>query len=497
MGGLWDIGDSAGVVTCFVLWSAPDITNSKTWKPLPGSPVTSDKLADDQWQTIFSGTAPDPFGTGSSVAVLDVYLSSKADCSDHALAVTTPVVNFHKVRSTAQLTMTNQNITMINQQIGFGGWDIFGPAVSVEVPTDAKIRDTTYDGTFSFDILVDTTDKEISLADADADILVDDDPAVVGQRGSLDVKSDGIATGASATVQYHLLDANNVSVLDNLNPSGNNSGFGTLQDTEQLTVPVSATNFPAGQTGTFLWAWRWDRILTHNWIEIWAPVGSPVSYELYTRPTVRRNPTSAKPLAFWQSQAIDPSLLPIMLGVGPEAIVIATAAQAHSVLSGERIELGGAPSGKQSVCHGAAHGKEELITVGSAAVPPFMSHGDDATRPALMSSFAAELLAAKLNLARATQHGEPLAKAHIYGRTDVVPDVLSKADAEIATEVAICSLSSADVLAVTAQRELLRAVDGGRLAYTRGPMPTLPALPFKSNRVAAPSPGATFVPSPG
>ncbi len=67
-------------------------------------------------------------------------------------------------------------------------------------------------------------------------------------------------------------------------------------------------------------------------------------------------------------------------------------------------------------------------TCPKAALRDLLCSGRNLSAPGLIRSFEAELLTAKLNLARAESRGEDIARGYVYGRVDRVSDVVDRAD---------------------------------------------------------------------
>ncbi len=188
LGSLYDTGNNAGTRTCYELYSSKDKATPETL--LPATVVEDAALPDASWGKIYAGPV---FGTasgsGAHFYILDVYLTQAA-CGQPVIPVTAGLTNSFKVRATGQ-------VSTIANDFAFIARDLAGP-FAVGPLADTAMLDTKYDGVFRFFVDVGTASVSMTLRDADADILVDDDPAVVGQRGPLDVKSNGVATGASA-----------------------------------------------------------------------------------------------------------------------------------------------------------------------------------------------------------------------------------------------------------------------------------------------------------
>jgi len=478
LGSKWDVGDPAGVTTCYNLWFLPEADPASPNVQLIAA-RSSGEFEDDKWErlTVEERVDNQAYSASSTVDysyyMLDVYLANNGDCYDLS-QVTVPVINPFKVRSTGQISMGSGDLAFL-------GGDVAGDFVSTDKPSDQVIRDTTYDGDFMFWFYVPPGNTEALLDDADADIRIDDVPD--GTRGPNDIKADGVATGVSDTISYRVYDANGNVVLTNTNPSGNNDGA-TQTDREELKAAVAEG----------WWIWNWRGVYTHNDVRIWVPFASPTQYAMFTRQSDWRSPSIAISPDGWIVEGVEQALLPTTLGSGNNAIVVATVVQAEAMLSGTNPACGGAPPGKQTVCHGIAlgSGKTKLITIADAAVPAHLAHGDDVGAPALMSELATELLAAKLNISAANKIGQRLEEASVYGATLTVSEVVVRADAVVRAGVTLCSLSSGDREEINELLALLRSINAGFVTFVPlhggGPLPLGSGLVGPSISSVAPPP---------
>ncbi len=459
LGSLYDTGSNSGTRTCYELYSSKDKANPET--PVPAKVVEDSALPDAAWGTVYGGpTFGTASGSGAHFYILDVYLT-QGNCGQAVVPVTAGLTNSFKVRAAGQ-------VSTIANDFAFIARDLSGP-FAVGPLADTAMPDTKYDGVFRFFVDVGTASVSMMLRDADADILVDDDPAVVGQRGPLDVKANGVATGASADIRYDVLNPSGAVVLANTNPSGNNDSV-NVTDEERLTVSVQGT--PGA------WEWRWQNVRVQNNVRIWAPVGSPVTYEVFGQPTRRLSPSGAVPVETWL--AADPSgFLPITIA----GRTVSSAAEALAILARMAPEFGGANSSHVAVCHvppGQKGAKAHMLVVGAPALQAHLSHGDATGAARIMAEVYSELLAAKLNVVARAAGGENLANAFVYTRNISVSDAIAAAESLLVSQLACgwTSANAADILA------LLRAINSAEVTFF---MPAAPTVPITSAKQASKS----------
>ncbi len=447
--------------TCYDLYSSRDKATPDT--ATPAFRVDSSTLPDANWGLVYSGNVfGQASGSGAHFYILDIYLTDGA-CGKPFRTISAGVANAFKVRATGQ-------VSTVASDFAFLARDLVGPfAVDSPLP-ESPMVDTTYDGQFRFFIDVGAASKRMILRDADADVLLDDDPAVVGQRGPRDVKSDGIATGASADIQYQVFDQNGQPTgVANTNPSGNNDGINAF-DVEEIAYDVSM------KPGT--WEWRWSGVHVENNVRIWAPFGSPSTFEIFGEPATRISPSGARPRSYWTTADLG-GLLPITLGTGTTELTISDSSTAAAVLSATDVALGGADARKVSVCHRPREnpGNMQLLMISVKALPAHLLHGDDFSRPRLVAALAAELLAAKLNVVDGVHRSEDLLAAFVYSRTLSVRDVIAAADAAIVTGEAACGLTSLAVSNINDLITLLRALNQAEVTYAHPDPDALLAAP--------------------
>ena len=146
--------------------------------------------------------------------------------------------------------------------------------------------------------------------------------------------------------------------------------------------------------------------------------------------------TSASPVSFWLSDEGQAQIAPLLpIGLGTHGAKVHSPQQAH-----------------------------EILRRGEA--PP---HGSPASMTAMLK---AEVLAAKLNVARGAAHGEDIARGYIYGTTDNVANVMDRADQALSNACQGPHCTSPSTFAELISR--LRAINTSNTTY-RAPVAVQPA----------------------
>ena len=378
--------------------------------------VSSDSLNDDVWDTIFDGPhSPDASLAGDGMAPfiyeLRVFLSE--DCSvlpapESTLAVAT--ADAFKVRSNAMVSHTVGGLSFV-------GSDSKGPFGVLDLP---YMRDTDYDGVFTFPIAVGFSATEIQLKEADADHPDDATPGMsivpnpeIQYRLVMPDGNDALLVGAE--------DTSGVTVVSN--PSGNNDGS-TALDVETrihaVTTPMEGT-----------WLWQWEGVVASNAVHVFAPFGSPTTHEMLGARRLRPTTSTAQQPYFWQSYPDELwDLLPILLGTELD----------DGVLEGDSLRV---------------------TTVGDA------QHILDNPEQSLDGELRRQLLLARLNARRGALYGERLEGALVYGTTTSVRTTLRRAEAAVSGLALGLQEGQKSRLV-----RLLSAVNLGEVTYQQ------PAVPF-------------------
>jgi hypothetical protein len=203
----------------------------------------------------------------------------------------------------------------------------------------------------------------------------------------------GVSTGASADIFFELKaptgelvwlsrspDGPAVTHVDD--PSGNFSG----ED------PVFETHVAVDALKAGLYTWHWGQLLTDNTVHVLPVQGSPLLHEFVGSDNDWKSASTASPPAQWTATALT-GLLPVTLGrsgIGNRRIVLSSSSDALALLQ--------SPNGNVS------------------------------------QMLQRELLALKLNVARAQALHEPLSAAVVSSTTDVVGDLIQTADRLVALD---------------------------------------------------------------
>lgn len=415
--------------TCFQLWSDPcaDGLGECMANAVPQLVASSlgSTMLDDQWAPLYRGVHVGPAVAGNHIYRLETFVTNASDCAtiplagiDQAIDQSQAGVNGFKVRVNGIPSALYGELTIMGaDSIGeFGTWGL------------PWTRDTNYDGSFFFFFDVTDASLGVDLLEADAD--------------DLDNPIRGVAEGANHDIAFTLY-----------GPLG---PVALIRTTSGLPVPIGSTtvelvsgNFDAAGTDRSIesyfntadatagsWLWDWENVWVQNNIHLFTPTGSPASYELVgttarNRPRHRVTPSSAQSAAIWTSAPVS-QFLPIVLG---------------------SLESNGTPSGTSTVVASTATARAILA---ANATP--------------RDQLRRELLAAKLNLARAQSVGERLSTGLIYGVSASVRAAIDAADAAVRGPFELISAADLDR---TLRR--LRTINAAQVTYSR------PGVPYPAN----------------
>jgi len=244
------------------------------------------------------------------------------------------------------------------------------------------------------------------------------------------------------------------------NPSGNFNEVTGVTDREEHV-------FDTGNV-TGLWTWHWENVWTENNVHLWVPEASPVTYEIFSAPSRPLPVSSARPLAFWQTNTVELGrLIPITLGEGTQRIVVGDVQRARDILSGDLALVESGHPGKALVCHVPDGDKSRvrLLLVGASAVPGLVAQGGSVDESAAMGALLSQLLAVKLNIAAAAELGESLPDALVYASTESVADVVARSDALVVTGTNLCSVDASVLSEIVRLTRLLDAINDAEVSY--------------------------------
>jgi len=377
--------------------------------------MSSDELHDDVWDPIFDGPHPATAsltGDGKAPFTYELHVFMSENCNtlpDPTKTLKVATADAFKVRS-------NGMVSHALGEFSFIGADSTGP---FGVPDLPYMRDTDYDGTFEFPIAVGPGATEIQLKESDADSLNDS-------------KFPGVSLGASASIQYKLLDPSGnsmplVGAEDTspttlvTNPSGNNDGV------KALSVETRIHKITGPAAG--IWKWRWEGVKASNAVHVFSPFGSPTTHEVLGARRQRPLATTIQLPQYWSGNSTEIAKeLPIELGQGGGVLKLATVSDVQRTLD-----------------------------TPSNTVTDELSH---------------QLLVARLNQGRSLAQGEYIAGALVYGTTIPVRTVLGAADAALSGRATPPGLTPERLV------RLLSSVNLGEITYRQ------PGVPFPDQPMA-------------
>jgi hypothetical protein len=425
----------AATDTCFQVYDDPCGDGQNTCglgdPVLLGSPSVGSATPDEAWVTIADGSQTARVGLNNQYHYRIVgYLSktglcslSRGDAIAEAKGSAVGGWNGFKVRGSGFLSYQFGELQVIGSALHRSAGNWFNSAA-------AWLRPSQYDNQFSFFFNVSDavlppsgpTDADIRLAEADADFLKDADAPgdAVGANEAINFSLFGPGFAAITLDRTDDAGAVTVSVGDTVvrDPSGNFNGAGAPADLERYKVP-EANEAPG------LWLWRWQNVLVHNNVHIFAPQASPVVHEVFGVPELPPIMTSALPLERWREVGVGTPTLPMVLG---------------------SVTAGGTPEGASVV----------LTTAG--AVRDVVQLATSTPWEHLIQTLAVT----KLNLQRSAQGSERLGEALVQAARVSVRTLVRQADAAIRGPRALVPASEVDRLNV-----LLGAVNKGQVTYFR------------------------------
>jgi hypothetical protein len=410
----------ASTFACFRLYADPELTEVASGEPL--LTLSDVELSNDSWQSMLD--LEDPAAQvegvpGTFAYVLRAFLSTTGSCDGEPTYPTDPMANSFKVRANADVALASTEDPLIGLAGAFSilGSDSAGDfAIADDCTLDtcttefAQDVNTTYDGNWRFFVDVASGDgnsllDQVTLADADADSL-------------LDTVSPGSSSGASADTTFFAQDVENGNVLFQAPfPSGQYDA--DLEPCVAYTVTNGGAFLPGG------FNWRWSSLFTHNNVWLAIPTDTP--------PQCNAAPAAAARLAAAATTA--DLVAPLLIrGDKPRRPVPKTTASTDEFWASRParsdiarllpIELGNDNCG----C------RDHAVTVHSTGQAQELleqaNRGSQKRR--LMAQLRAQLLTAKLNIARGQSHGEHIERGFIYGTVQDIQSLLEDADAAVA-----------------------------------------------------------------
>jgi hypothetical protein len=331
--------------------------------------TTADGLGDGQWSNLFT----EPVTTDAQAMSLDYFYRLDVVLADDCKGNTTSTdatANLFKLRSNGQVGKETNDFS-------FWAGDASG---DFSCFTAANYGEYEYDGTFNFYI------------DVGRDGVVNPDAAPGEDPNSkeltlIDFDADdlddttfpGIADGANHEIGWVLYDPTGAPAQTRDQVSGSyTTGF--LPDIGGGTVSEAG-----------IWTWTWHDVLTSNSIAVDIQA-SPAQYAVYGAKVRRRTVSDARGTDVWASRVLQGSFSPLVVG-------------------------------SKTSC--ASRNQRTIVTNGTRA-RAVLTNGGSA-----YDQLLAELVAAKLNIARATGRAAGLDEALVYGRTYTVATVLQQAEAAV------------------------------------------------------------------
>lgn len=504
-------GNSEGARTCFILY-ADKYASGKGLNDAPIYIRDDSHFRNNRWWTLFdSATIPeDPNASGGVLGgwfaynyLLRVFLTTGSCNQAPVYPSGDDVANGLKIRTNGHIFFWDSGgagdgliggVTVV-------GSDNVGPFATKDTEDPPPYLglyegfDTAYDGRWRFNIattlsLPDGPEfggqqpvEQFWLSEADADSLLN----------PLSPQSPH-AIAANEEINFAVLDDHGHSFFQPAYPSGQ---YDPPQApcVSYLVTPSTGHPFPAKLF------WVWSDVMSRNYLWLAAPTaqapgtcvestagpsstqssysaGEPLAILRMAgeKPRIVVPTTSAKPISDWisgEGRQELADLLPIFLGVVGQ---VPHANQGHKQGCGDD----GFPPGNGGTV------KVRQLQQALRILRMDGAHPHDLSAPGLIRSLEAELLTAKLNLARAESRGEDIARGYVYGRVERVSDVVDRAD-ETLTEArrGMRCTSLAEIVDVVS---LLQAVNYSNITYRPPLIPAPNTLNLRSGGTPSTTP---------
>ena len=337
-------------------------------------------FADEDWHTFFNSAIDGHDARALLASGKPHWYRLEVSLSQGCSAV--PFVGDHgtngfKVRTNGTLRSAHS--------MTFIGLDSAGPFFSSALTPSL---DTAYDGSVDLKFFVGANSKRFFVGDTAAPTTLS-----LLQADADDTDLGGVSNGKNADIFFELRAPN--GQLTSLSRSPNGPAVTHVDDPSGNFTganPDFVTHVVQDKLQTGLYTWHWGNLLTDNTVHVLPVQGSPLLHEFVGSNNDWVSSSSASAPALWTAAQLS-SLLPITLGqsgVGKRKLVLTASTDALAILQ--------APNGDV----------KQLLQ--------------------------RELLALKLNVARAKTLGEPLRAAVVSSTTDVVGDLIQAADRAFALD---------------------------------------------------------------
>jgi len=491
-------GNSQGARTCFLLY--PDRDQDGTG--MTHDPIVvqeDDHFENNAWASLFDDPTrledqdarlPDVDGWVAYNYLLRVFLTT-GSCSEPPVYPTVgDVANGLKLRVSGNIFFWSSGgaETGLVGGVTIVGSDSVGPFAtkdqsSVPIPYLGLYEiNTDYDGNWTFNIATSLslpdepyleTISDFWVSEADADSLLNPQSP-----------QDPHAIAANEEINFSIQDDSGYVFYQPEFPSGQ---YAPLAPCVRHHVASTPPEHPFASEDVY---WVWSSVMSRNYIWLGAPTADPpnmcadpISGQAATasvydpsslvpvlrmsgeRPTFLVPTTSAEPISHWLSddgrQQIS-TLLPITLG------------QEHH---------GGHGNGGHGSCDQAKPGRGGAMRVqqfqqAMRILRQHDQHPHPLSWPGLLRSLEAQLLTAKLNLARAATRGEDISRGYLYGRTSRVSDVIERADETLSKGRRDKPCTSKDEIAEVIV--LLKAINSSNITYRAPASGALSAMTLRT-----------------
>ncbi len=277
--------------------------------------------------------------------------------------------------------------------------------------------DTLFDGQFLFFFYVPPTVSSFALTDSDADFLCDGT-----YDGAVDPSTPGNATGENDSIKYGIWNPKGDLIRINIDPSGSYWLEKTPPDMDEETKNAFC---PGGSCLEGYYQWGWYDVFAINIVHIDPPFTFPPEQPLTARSTLDVLNRLSQEVVFFEFVSEPYPFLPVSSAVTTDYWIDEPPSRLKPYLP---LVLGRLDSAGKEI------GASQVVRVpGKAQVIFTDARLKNHWLPERLRRIYAELLAVKLNLARAAANGEPLHEASIIGSPLTVEDLVELADGAISS----------------------------------------------------------------